>query len=205
MIQFNTDRGQFNITESLYQAIQDNNPEILLEEKSSEYMTLVNAIERYGIENLPADIDNQINKVSDKTERQQLKDMIKNKRSKVDVYNKRLNQSQNDKSMDKQTNQLSGENKVYAENLETLLHSEELHQQIKDAERITTGIVKRAKRVIHTAVGIMGSHTSPTASTFKGGKNNSSTMMQPDGAQGTQTSKPNKSTTSTHVDTSVND
>ena len=62
MVQINTVNGEFNITESLLEAIKINNPEILVEKSSMEYQTLMNQARKYGMEGLPNDIEQQISK-----------------------------------------------------------------------------------------------------------------------------------------------
>lgn len=162
MVQINTVNGEFNITESLLEAIKINNPEILVEKSSMEYQTLMNQARKYGMEGLPKDIEQQISKLS-KDEQKNIKSFIKKQKNQINKTNKKLG---------KDSNQQPNVNEMGVEdaslwNLKQFVESEDLHQQIQDAEKMATGIIKRAKRVIHTAVGIVGSHTSATPSKFK--------------------------------------
>lgn len=162
MVQINTVNGEFNITESLLEAIKINNPEILVEKSSMEYQTLMNQARKYGMEGLPKDIEQQISKLS-KDEQKNIKSFIKKQKNQINKTNKKISQN---------SNQQPNVNEIGVEdaslwNLKQFVESEDLHQQIQDAEKMATGIIKRAKRVIHTAVGIVGSHTSATPSKFK--------------------------------------
>lgn len=162
MVQINTVNGEFNITESLLEAIKINNPEILVEKSSMEYQTLMNQARKYGMEGLPQDIEQQISKLS-KDEQKNIKSFIKKQKKQINKTNKKISQNSNQQL---NVNEMGVED-ASLWNLKQFVESEDLHQQIQDAEKMATGIIKRAKRVIHTAVGIVGSHTSATPSKFK--------------------------------------
>ena len=184
MVQINTVNGEFNITESLLEAIKINNPEILVEKSSMEYQTLMNQARKYGMEGLPQDIEQQISKLS-KDEQKNIRTFIKNQKKQIKNADNKLGQNDKESSqLEKQPNV----NKLGVEDasqwtLKQFVESEDLHQQIQDAEKMATGIIKRAKRVIHTAVGIVGSHTSATPSKFKTPK--TQTQQPTNGAQNT--------------------
>lgn len=162
MVQINTVNGEFNITESLLEAIKINNPEILVEKSSMEYQTLMNQARKYGMEGLPKDIEQQISKLS-KDEQKNIRTFIKNQKKQINKTNKKIGQ---DSKQQPNVNKMGVED-ASLWNLKQFVESEDLHQQIQDAEKMATGIIKRAKRVIHTAVGIVGSHTSAAPSKFK--------------------------------------
>lgn len=168
MVQINTVNGEFNITESLLEAIKINNPEILVEKSSMEYQTLMNQARKYGMEGLPKDIEQQISKLS-KNEQKNIRTFIKNQKKQINKTDNKLGQNNEESS---ELEQQPNVNKMGVEDasqwtLKQFVESEDLHQQIQDAEKMATGIIKRAKRVIHTSVGIVGSHTSATPSKFK--------------------------------------
>lgn len=168
MVQINTVNGEFNITESLLEAIKINNPEILVEKSSMEYQTLMNQARKYGMEGLPKDIEQQISKLS-KNEQKNIRTFIKNQKKQINKTDNKLGQNNEESS---ESEQQPNVNKMGVEDasqwtLKQFVESEDLHQQIQDAEKMATGIIKRAKRVIHTSVGIVGSHTSAAPSKFK--------------------------------------
>lgn len=161
MIKIITDRGIFEITESLYEAIKKNNP-MLLERKRIKIKN------HNSKKSVKQNVQQQI--IDDSAKRNDnISDDIKKEVSdavKVSIKkDKNTNTSANNTELTNNFNNNSDES--YKDSLEYFVkYDEELHRNIVSVEALSTQIIKRIKYVIHSQAGIMGSSTSASPSNF---------------------------------------
>lgn len=163
MVKVITDRGLFEITESLFNAIKINNPSLLenrISEKQKRYGTkksvkqkvdqqiIDDSAEKNG--NLSSDIND---KVSSEIKKEQNKDSIDDNKLGLDKSDNKNNSNIN---TDKNSNY----------SVISLLNDEELKTQIQKVEQISFNIIGRVKKLIQNYSGIAGSNTAPTKSEF---------------------------------------
>ena len=161
MIKVITDRGIFEITESLYEAIKKNNP-MLLERKRIKIKN------HNSKKSVKQNVQQQI--IDDSAKRNDnISDDIKKEVSddvKVSIKKeKNTNTNANNTELTNNFNNNSDES--YKDSLEYFVkYDEELHRNIVSVEALSTQIIKRIKYVIHSQAGIMGSSTSASPSNF---------------------------------------
>ena len=189
----NTIHGQFDITQSLFEEIVRNNPEwILLEDdettqkinydvalklmqdepkKSGQAMGLVYKLLKDG--GLTQDQFNQFKREKRKLE----KSMAEKEKQKVNTPSTNIDDNSesninNDENNDELQNTQNKQNMVnnvdnslkVIRQIQEFNRDQELHKQIKEAERLALNIVKRVKILIQKYVGIGGSHVASTPS-----------------------------------------
>ena len=195
MIQVNTINGKFNISESLFEEIMKNNPELLEDDNatrrsneqlimndyrihpetasewSKEYIDKLykeGGLTKKGYQNLRRQLGrlNQYRHNLNDDEKQ--KDFVGFSKS-IDSQNPQDIDSQNPQDI---FGQIRGMN-----------NNAELHNQIKEAERLAANIVKRVKILIQKYVGIGGTNVSATPSfnTYSGNtaNNPANTNVEP--------------------------
>ena len=161
MVKVITDRGLFEITESLFNAIKINNP-MLLERKRIKIKN------HNSKKSVKQNVQQQI--IDDSAKRNDnISDDIKKEVSdavKVSIKkDKNTNTSANNTELTNNFNNNSDES--YKDSLEYFVkYDEELHRNIVSVEALSTQIIKRIKYVIHSQAGIMGSSTSASPSNF---------------------------------------
>ena len=163
MVKVITDRGLFEITESLFNAIKINNPSLLenrISEKQKRYGTkksvkqkveqqiIDDSAEKNG--NLSSDIND---KVSSEIKKEQNKDSFDDNKLGLDKSDNKNNSNIN-----------TDKNNNYS--VISLLNDEELKNQIQKVEQISFNIIGRVKKLIQNFSGIAGSNTAPTKSEF---------------------------------------
>ena len=161
MIKVITDRGIFEITESLYEAIKKNNP-MLLERKRIKIKN------HNSKKSVKQNVQQQI--IDDSAKRNDnISDDIKKEVSddvKVSIK-KEKNTNTNTNNTELTNNFNNNSDKSYKDSLEYFVkYDEELHRNIVSVEALSTQIIKRIKYVIHSQAGIMGSSTSASPSNF---------------------------------------
>lgn len=165
MVKVITDRGLFEITESLFNAIKINNPSLLenrISKKKKRYGTkqsVKQKVDQQIIDSSAEKNGNLSSDVNDKVSAQIKKDKVK---TKDDIEDK-------SKKIDLPSTNLNVENisdKVNNYSVISLLNDEELKNQIQKVEQISFNIISRVKKLIQNFSGIAGSNTAPTKSEF---------------------------------------
>lgn len=163
MVKVITDRGIFEITESLYEAIKKNNP-MLLERKRIKIKN------HNSKKSVKQNVQQQI--IDDSAKRNDnISDDIKKEVSndvKVSIKKeKNTNTNTNANNTELTNNFNNNSDESYKDSLEYFVkYDEELHRNIVSVEALSTQIIKRIKYVIHSQAGIMGSSTSASQSNF---------------------------------------
>lgn len=167
MVKVITDRGLFEITESLFNAIKINNPS-LLENRISEKQ------KRYGTKkSVKSNVQQQI--IDDSAEKNgtlssDLNSKVSSEVKKENDKNNEINDEINNDTLNdiNKTNNL----KKINSRLINMLNDSELKEQIKEVEQISFNIIGRVKKLIQNYSGIAGSNTAPTKSEFNDEKIN---------------------------------
>lgn len=186
----NTIHGQFDITQSLFEEIMRNNPEwILLEDDETtqklNLQTIFQDMQEHPenrhqwLEVAKSQLRNDGGLTQEQIDElesvvRQLDDELANKKEQTvnnnlttdmddNVNNNNNKSNEDDKNSQNIINNVDNRLTVIRQ-MQELNRDQELHKQIKEAERLAINIVKRVKILIQKYVGIAGSHVASTPS-----------------------------------------